>query len=341
MDRTRIVVVGGGYGGLRAVDRLREFRDLEVILVDANRWHYLQPEIYDFLANKSGIKDVAIDLFSLCAGWGVAFCHGRVTGIDPKGKQVLMEKETLPYDYLILAQPKISGIQEHATDIKSLPGALQFKQQFEARLLTTLERPGESGGYEVVIGGAGLSGVEIAAEMAAFSRRYFDRGLFDTPGIRVCLVDGMEEILPGQDRWLVDKSRKRLETLGVRIVTGQFIKALYPDRLVLQDDREIRYDFFIFTGGTGTADGRPSVSQRTKRPAGGRAYVASPRISRDLCRRGCRGDYRWERGAPGPYQPDRQAKRDVGGTEYRPKRRRPETPGVSRKDPWGDGGVGR
>jgi NADH:ubiquinone reductase (H+-translocating) len=259
---TKVAIIGAGYAGLRAAYELSKQTNLHITLIDSNRWHYLQPEIYHFLANKSGIKDVAIDLINICSGLEIHFLHETVAQIEPQEQRIQFDSaNTLSYDYLIMAQgsatyfpPMIKGINEHAIDIKSLRGALNFKQKFENKLLSILDEidanDKNNGGFDVVIGGAGLSGVEIAAEMASYAKNYLDAALFQNQGVRICLVDGMEDILPGQDPWIIEKSRIQLQKLGVKIMTGEFIKELKPHSLVLQNSQEISYDFFIFTGGT-------------------------------------------------------------------------------------------
>jgi NADH dehydrogenase len=149
----------------------------------------MQAEVYDFIANKVDMSHIMIDLPSLCKSFGtVNFVCDEVNAIDTASSLVQTQSQRIPYDHLIIATGSrtyfpdfIKGLREHSHGVKSIPAALDFKQQFERSLLNRIEaqtRGCEVEPFNIVIGGAGLSGVEIAAEMAAYANSFYQNGNF-------------------------------------------------------------------------------------------------------------------------------------------------------------------
>ncbi|HEX5330051.1 FAD-dependent oxidoreductase, partial [Sulfuricurvum sp.] len=147
MKSIHVVVIGGGYGGIRAIERLTTNSDIRITLIDKNPYHYMQPEVYDFIANKVDMSDIIIDLPSLCKSFGlVEFICDEATGIDPQTSTVSLSTQSIRFDYLIIANGSrthfpdvIKGLREHTHGVKSIPAALNFKQQFERALLNRIE----------------------------------------------------------------------------------------------------------------------------------------------------------------------------------------------------------
>ena len=174
MDTKKIVVIGGGYAGIQAIKKLANRKNIEITLIDKNGYHYLQTEVYDFIANKSNLSDITIDLVSLLHGIDkkIAFFNAVVEKIDSKNNKILTNKGEVDYDYLIISTgaqtnlPKsINGIEQYSHGVKSLNHAIEFKQKFENLLYYHIKN-NDCKELNIVVGGGGLSGIEIATEMA-------------------------------------------------------------------------------------------------------------------------------------------------------------------------------
>lgn len=260
MKQVQIAIIGGGYGGLRALDRLAKDESFYITLIDQNPYHYMQAEVYEFIANKVDMSAMMIDLPSFCESYkNIHFHCEKVLDIDTDESYVNTASSSIKYDYLIIATGSrtyfpdfIKGLREYSHGIKTLPMALHFKQQFEKALYNRIESQKmgcEVEPFNIVIGGAGLSGVEIAAEMAAYANSFYQNGNFGCRGIDIYLIDAYESILYGLDPYLIEKSHKRLEKLGVHIWHNNRIKEVLPNKIILDDDRELEFEFMIFTGG--------------------------------------------------------------------------------------------
>lgn len=260
MQKVHVVVIGGGYGGIRAIEHLARNSQISITLIDKNPYHYMQAEVYDFIANKVDMSAVMIDLPSLCKSFGlVEFVCEEVSGIDPLTSTVSTTAQTIGYDYLIIASGSrtyfpdfIKGLREHTHGVKSIPSALDFKQQFERSLLNRIEaqtRGCEVEPFNIVIGGAGLSGVEIAAEMAAYANNFYQNGNFGCRGVDVYLIDAYESILFGMDPFLIKSAYERLIKLGVHVWHNNRISEVREHEILLDNGKTLSFEFMIFTGG--------------------------------------------------------------------------------------------
>lgn len=255
-----VVIVGAGYGGLRAVEHLQGRNDVRITLVDKNPYHYLQTEAYGYIAGRFDIHDVTIDLDNWCRGFGnnVRFVQAEATGVDVDGKVLLSESETIPYDQLIIATGArtnffsfIKGLRENSYGVKNLQRAFNFRWEFERLIYEKVEelRNPYQDELHIAIGGAGLSGVEIAAEMADVIEKHYKTLGANAAKIRITLIDAAETILPGMSSYVIKHTARRLEVLGIRIMTNAFIDKVENGGIHLKDGTVIPYRFMIFTGG--------------------------------------------------------------------------------------------
>ena len=224
----KVVIIGGGYAGIYALRELIKNKNIKITLIDKHTYHNLQPEVYDLIANKSTFADVTIDLTTLCRGFNhnyLEFKNLKVRKIDQRAKKIYTEEqEIVEFDYLIMAAgtrtffpPTIPGLN-NADDIKKLHRAITFKQSFERQLFEKIKNEAkECADTHIVVVGAGLSGVEIAAEMAYYSNKFFKRGNFSCDNLKISLISSSVSILPGLKQELINISQERLKNLGTKV----------------------------------------------------------------------------------------------------------------------------
>ncbi len=259
MKTNKIIVIGGGYAGLRAVERLAKNKNNEIILLDKNPYHYMQTDVYDLIANEEDFAQITVDLFTFCMGFegNVTFFKQEVTNVDFENKKVITPIQRYNYDYLVIAvgsrtrfMDNVIGLREHAYGIKALHRAMYFKQKFEMSLFKKVD---ESGTYctplSIIIAGGGLSGVEIAAQMASFSREFYQRNNFICRKLNIVLVNAGEHILQGVDPVLVKQSDQRLKDLEIVIKNKRKVVELTKTTVKLSCGEIIPMDFMIFAGG--------------------------------------------------------------------------------------------
>ena len=255
-----IAIIGAGYGGLRAAELLCKQRKHNILLIDKNPYHYMQTEVYGYIAGRFDMSDIAIDLESFTRGLGehVTFIQDEVTQIDHEEKILTTVTGQYRYDYAILAVGAetnfftfIEGLKEHTHGIKDIQRAFAFRQAFEKRLADKLQNKKfkRAGDMHIAIAGAGLSGVEIAAEMAYTLKRYEKILARCSHRLIISLIDAAPTVLPGMDPWLIEKTEERLRTLGVHIYTNAFISQIGERDITFKDGSKLNFDFIIFTAG--------------------------------------------------------------------------------------------
>jgi NADH dehydrogenase len=260
MKRQRVVIVGGGYAGVKALQTLAPTGLCDIVMIDQHPYHYLQTEAYELIANECSMTRVTIDLVALCLSYGehVTFIKDTIRQIDFENKCAGGQSSCHPYDYLLLCSgsrtafhASVPGLREHSHGVKTLPSALAFKHQFEQRLYDRMESEGGwcSEPFNVVIGGGGLSGVEIAAEMANYIRVFHKDNTLTCDNIHIFLIIPHENVLEGMEPYLIKQATQRLTRLGVKIIRHSRITSVEEHTLTLNNGESICFDFMIFTGG--------------------------------------------------------------------------------------------
>ena len=236
----RVVVVGGGFGGLQAAVKLAR-QPVEVTLVDRRNFHLFQPLAYQVATGALSPGEICYPLRTVFRGRGnVRVLLAEVTGFDLAARRVQLRPadegvpvpDALEYDSLIVAggaQYSYFGHDEWrsvAPELKTLEGALDIR----SRILTALEAAEWERDPErrrawltFVVVGAGPTGVEMAgqiAEIARDSRRDFRA---DTSGARVLLLEVADRVLTGFPPSLSAKAASALESLGVTPLLGHTV----------------------------------------------------------------------------------------------------------------------
>ncbi len=268
-----IVIIGAGYGGLRAIEKLTKHDNINITLIDKNPYHYMQTEAYGYIAGKYDICDITVDVQSWCDAFNekVTFIREEALEIKALEQCVVTTNQTIQYDQLIIATGAqtnfptfIEGLKENTYGVKILDRAYELKTKFE-NIIYKKVRHNNGETFNVIIGGAGLSGVEIAAEMAYISKKFTKSMGIKYSNITIHLVEAYDTILNGMDNYIIKNTIKRLEKLGVNILTNSFIQNVEKKKIILKNGNEIQYDFMIFTGGIIANDINQSIHFETNK----------------------------------------------------------------------------
>jgi len=243
-----IIVIGGGYAGLRAVEKLANNKTLSIILIDKNPYHYLQTQTYQFLSGRLNVCDITYDLESFCSAFSnVEFVCDEA--MDIKGNSVICKNDSYNFDKLIIATGAIdfipSAFKQYSYAIKELKSAFRFKERFLQKLFLEVTEKKKA---TIVICGAGQSGVELAADLASVANECGYSTSLKKCDIKVILIEAQKTILPYSKPYIIFEATKRLKQLGVTIFTSNPIKSI-DDNKIWIENIELHYDLFIFTGG--------------------------------------------------------------------------------------------
>lgn len=241
--RPRVVIVGAGFGGLAAAQRLAN-RDVDVTIVDRQNHHLFQPLLYQVATAALSPADIAAPIRSILSRAGnVQVLLDEVTGVDLLRDRVsLASGREIEFNYLILATGARHSYfgrdhwARHAPGLKSIDDALDIRRM----VLLALERAETETDPErrralltfVVVGG-GPTGVEMAGAIAELARRSVSSDFRSiTPQCsRVVLVEAGSRLLPGFPEALSAKAADALRDLGVEIMTGNLVAEIQQDQL--------------------------------------------------------------------------------------------------------------
>jgi NADH:ubiquinone reductase (H+-translocating) len=251
-SRHRVVVVGGGFGGVQAVRRLRR-APVEITLIDRRNFSLFQPLVYQVATGALSPGEIASPLRAIFKrNKNVRVVLGEVSGFDLVGKHVLLDHVEggrgpveIPYDSLIVSGGSSYSYFGHdewsplAPDIKSLENALEVRR----RILTAFE----AAEYEpdsarraawltFVVVGAGPTGVELAGQIAEIARDTLRRDFraIDTRGARILLVEMADRVLTSFPEQLSQRAARALEHLGVTPVTGHKVVDITAESVTLE-----------------------------------------------------------------------------------------------------------
>jgi NADH dehydrogenase len=241
-----VVVLGAGYAGAGTIKSLEDELngEAEITWISETDYHPILHESHRCIRDPSVQDKVAIPIHEIKQPT-TEFKQATVTGIDTDDRLVELEgDESVEYDYLLVGIGSqtaffgIDGLEEYAHTLKSLDDALGIHEAIQA----ASREASQSDPAQVVIGGAGLSGIQTAGEVAEFRDNH-------RAPIDIHLVEGLDEIFPGNDAELQGALRSRLEARDVNIKCGEFIGEVDEDTVYIGDEDELDYDVLVWTGG--------------------------------------------------------------------------------------------
>ena len=244
-NNKRVIIVGGGFGGISAAKELRKAGDdFEVMIVDRSNHHLFQPLLYQVATAALSPGDIAVPIRAIFgARRKTKILLGEVVEVRKEDRELLLnDGRTLSYDYLILApgaQYNYFGNEEwedHAPGLKSISDALQIRE----RILLSLEEAEQLDDPKLrepyltyVIIGGGPTGVEMAGAIAEIAKRNMMRDYrnFSKNETRIFLVEAAPQILNGFSESLAEKARQSLEDMGVRVLLNTQVTDIGNDRV--------------------------------------------------------------------------------------------------------------
>lgn len=258
----QIVILGAGFGGLAAAKALGQKRQYvygyDVTVIDRQPQHVFTPLLYEVATGffdhenlgspKLLRSGVVMDTAEMLKRWKAAFVCDEIVGVDWDGKRVLVKDgEAVPFDTLIIALGAevnffgIEGMREHAYTLKSVRDADRLRQRLHDVLHMMEDKKTGAGNaghrahdpLTVVVGGAGATGVEFAAELTMFLRRHMMKGHLKPGDFHVYLVEATSRVLGMMDPQLSLWALQRLEKLGVHVYLDACVKGVKLGRVTL------------------------------------------------------------------------------------------------------------
>jgi NADH dehydrogenase len=248
-NNTNILVVGGGFGGLKAALELSKNKNLNVTLVSDHGHFRYYPAIYH-TATGGRRYGSRLRISEILGGRKVQFVRARVNKLDREKKQLLTEDgQALPYDVLVMSLGNVTnyfgikGLPEYSYGIKSTEQAERFKKHLHEQIA----QGGPDQNY-VIIGG-GPTGIELAGNLPDYLRRVMkNHGVKAEKPLTVTLVEALPTLLPRSPKKIAEAVTKRLERLGVTIMTNAAVSEQTADALKI-GDKTLPTNTVVWTAG--------------------------------------------------------------------------------------------
>jgi NADH dehydrogenase len=277
----KIVIVGGGAGGLELATRLgkayRRDKNINVTLVDKNRTHIWKPKLHEIASGSMDFGDHEVD-YMAHAHWNhFTFRIGELKGLDRANKTIDLSPyldidnspvtpiQKISYDTLVVCIGSLSndfgttGVKEYALKLENQTDAKLFHSKMVNACIRAHHQSDriEQSQLHVVIIGAGATGVELAAELHRTTREVVAFGLDGIDAekdLKISLIEAADRILPALNPRLSDATEQLLSKLGVEVLTKSKVMEVMPKGIRLSDGQVIESELVVWAAGVKAPD---------------------------------------------------------------------------------------
>jgi len=255
----RVVIVGGGFGGLKLALSLVK-RNFQLVLIDRNNYHLFQPLLYQVAMSGLEPSAISFPLRKVLQNTNIHFRMAELEAVDPAASEISTDIGVLHYDYLILATGAKtnffgnSAIETNSLQMKSAPDALFIRN----RILKNFEKALNKAKAEdvksylnVAIIGGGPTGVELAGAVAEMKKYVLPKDYpeLDMSNMKIMLFEASSRVLAGMSPEASNTAKKYLEELGVEVRTNTAVINYDGRTLALPNDESIDVKNVIWSAG--------------------------------------------------------------------------------------------
>ena len=259
MNRPKVVILGGGFGGLAAARAL--YKDADVTVVDRHNYQTFLPLLYQVSTAGLAADHVAYPIRGALRKTSVKFRMASPINIDHRNKEVKLDSsEILKFDHLIVALGSVTadfgipGVKEFALGMKSVSEALTIRAEIMRRF-EDLCRFEDDTKFSVTVIGGGPTGVEMAGAIAELIRGPLKSDQAQVAkNINVTLIEAGPRLLPPFAPSLSARTKKDLEKLGVKVLLNTAVKELAHRKIFLKDGTSLQSEVTIWAAGVKGAD---------------------------------------------------------------------------------------
>lgn len=257
----RVVIVGGGFGGLTLARRLAKSNDFQVVLIDKNNYHQFQPLFYQVAMAGLEPSSIVFPFRKVFQKQKNVFVRlAKVAAVRPADREIDTDIGALGYDYLVLAIGADTNwygneqVKAHAIPMKSVSEALYLRNA----IFEDYERAVTADGFEerkrfldIVIVGGGATGVEVAGSLAEMKHHIIGKDYQDLnrDEIQIHLIHGDPRVLNAMSPEASAQAEKFLRELGVNLWLDKVVKSFDGQVVTMDDGVQIRADKVIWAAG--------------------------------------------------------------------------------------------
>jgi NADH:ubiquinone reductase (H+-translocating) len=261
-DKRRILILGGGYGGVWAGKILeKHFRrrnDIKITLIDKRPFHTLMTELHEVAGWRADPESVQVSFRKIFGAKRIECIVDTIEKVDFEAKFAQSNSRRYPFDYIVLgmgAQPEFfgtPGVAGNCLTLWSFDDAIRIRRQLE----TIFEKAAEETDPEerkrlltFVVAGAGFTGIEMAGELLEYRDTMCRKLGLDPAEARVVVIEALPSILPMLEAPLRIKAEKYLRKKGCELIIGTPIVGAETGKVLVKDGAPIETATFIWTCG--------------------------------------------------------------------------------------------
>ncbi len=260
----KALILGAGFGGVRCALDLEKSapKDLEITVIDKNDYHTFQPALYEvastFYAGENPKKQkfdfqkikrgAAVPLAEIFRGRNIKFVQAEIKNVDVASKKVALSSgESMDFDFLVLALGSetnyfgIPHMSEKSYPLKTVEDALNIKTAIDELFYN--KKSGEE--IKIAIGGGGVAGSELAAELAGDIRKLAKKHRHLKDKVSLTIIEASPNVLGRAAPWVIDIAQKRLQELGVKVLVSKKIIDVSDHEVLLDGNEKVPFDVAI------------------------------------------------------------------------------------------------
>ncbi len=267
-NKLRVVILGAGFAGVRtALDLAKTAPDIEVNLINKNTYHEFHPDLYEVatatLPEPQGMQvprltyenlrgSVAIPLDKIFQGTKINIIIDTVVSLNLKTQKIYLKNEgALTYDYLVLALGSetnyynIPNLENSSLPLKSVDDALNIRNRIDE----LVARKKEKGKINIVVGGGGFTGCELAGELVGYLRTLGKIHTHKYSDVGISIVEANPVLIQGTSKPVQQAVEERLSSLGINIYLNRKITTVSESTIFTDPHQTLPYDLLIWTAG--------------------------------------------------------------------------------------------
>jgi NADH dehydrogenase len=261
-DRKRILILGGGYGGVWAgkilEKRFHKREEIEIILVDKKPFHTLMTELHEVAGWRAEPESVQVSFRKIFGAKRMECVVDSIEKVDFEAKVARSRSREYPFDYILIgtgAEPEYfgtPGVQDNCFTLWSFDDAMRIRHHLETVFEKAVEETDPAARTRLltfVIAGAGFTGIELAGELLEYREAMCRKHFIDPAESRVVVIEALPSILPILDEPLRVKAEKYLRNMGCEIMIGTPIVGAERGKVLVKEGDAVETATFIWTCG--------------------------------------------------------------------------------------------
>jgi len=288
-SKKKIVILGGGYGGVHAAKHLykhfKKNKDIEITLIDRNPYHTLMTELHEIAGSRTEPEAVQISFKKIFSSRSVNVVIDDIDAIDFENQILKSAHKEYPYDFLLLGtggSPEFfgtEGVQANSYTLWSLEDAIRIRENVELRFRDAAKEPNpeiRKKFLTFVIAGAGFTGIELAGELLDRAEVLCPKYHIDRNDVRIMIVEAKDSVLPILPHDLRKKAENYLRKRGAEVLLNAPITKAEEDKVFLASGSIIETSTFIWTCGIQGGEFTARIGLTKGRASNDKCSIASP-----------------------------------------------------------------